>query len=210
MQDVDNRKRVLWLAGIGGALVLGILFITVFAGTPSTGYDPGVSLRTEDTAQTGIGQPDSAEQEPATPQTQAFSLGAGDILSLAWRLALVAIIVAASLFALRWYARKTSGPRSQTGFLRVVDTLPVGSGRTIHLVALGERVIVVGATPQSLGLLSELTPEESDLVMQESVHASDQPFGAFAGELMKNLRKTNSMRTSRHRVTHDVAVEEIG
>lgn len=210
MQDVDNRKRVMWLAGIGGALVLGILFVTVFAGTPSTGYDPGVSLRPEDTAQTGIGQPDSAAQETATPQTQAFSLGAGDILSLAWRLALVAIIVAASLFALRWYARKTSGPKSQTGFLRVVDTLPVGSGRTIHLVALGERVIVVGATPQSLGLLSELTPEESDLVMQETVHASDQPFGAFAGELMKNLRNTNSMRTTRRRVTHDVAVEEIG
>src|SRR5690606_15288527 len=134
------------------------------AGTPSTGYDPGVSLRPEDTTRQ-VGQADSTAGESATPRTQAFRLGAGDIFSLAWRLALVAVIVAASLFALRWYARKTSGPKSQTGFLRVVDTLPVGSGRTIHLVALGERVIVVGATPQSLGLLNELTPEESTRVM---------------------------------------------
>ena len=210
MQDVDNRKRMMWLAGVGGALVIGILFVTAFAGGPSTGYAPGVSLRPADTAQLGVGQPDSASDEPATPQTQAFSLGAGDILSLAWRLALVAIIVAASLFALRWYARKTSGPKSQTGFLRVVDTLPVGSGRTIHLVALGERVIVVGATPQSLGLLNELTPEESSRVMDETVHASEQPFGAFAGELMKNLRNTNSLRATRHQASPVAAVEEIG
>ncbi len=205
MQDVDNRKRMMWLAGVGGALVLGILFVTMFAGGPSTGYDPGVSLRPEETSLAGVGQPASAAEEPATPQTQAFSLGAGDIFSLAWRLALVAIIVAASLFALRWYARKTSGPKSQTGFLRVVDTLPVGSGRTIHLVALGDRVIVVGATPQSLGLLNELTPEESEGVLLESLHAHEQPFGAFAGELMKNLRHSNTARSLRH----DVALEEI-
>lgn len=210
MQDVDNRKRVMWLAGVGGALVLGILFVTLFAGSPSTGYNPGVSLQPESGMEESS-QP-AADEELAsdTPQTQAFSLGAGDILSLAWRLALVAIIVAASLFALRWWARKTSGPKSQTGFLRVVDTLPVGNGRTIHLVALGERVIVVGATQQSLGLLNELTPEESNRVMDDLVHSAEQPFGAFAGELMKSLRNTNSMRATRHQPTRDVAVEEIG
>jgi flagellar protein FliO/FliZ len=208
MQDVDNRKRVLWLAGVGAALVLGILFVTVFAGSPSTGYDPGVSLRPETGLQENTQSPPPQPVE-SDPQTQSFSLGAGDIVSLAWRLALVALIVAASLFALRWWARKTSGPKSQTGFLRVVDTLPVGNGRTIHLVALGDRVIVVGATQQSLGLLNELTPDEATQVMDEAVHAAEQPFGAFAGELMKNLRNTNSLRSSRRPLPQDFTPEEI-
>ncbi|MDZ7729043.1 MAG: flagellar biosynthetic protein FliO [Dehalococcoidia bacterium] len=58
---------------------------------------------------------------------------------------------------MRWWAGKSTGPRSSTGFLRVVDTLSVGNGRTIHLVALGERIIVVGATQQSLSYLNELS-----------------------------------------------------
>jgi flagellar biogenesis protein FliO len=169
----------MWLGLLGGALLLGILVVAVLAPGDGGGYEPGpqVSVDTTSTA-------------PATeePGTQSFSLGAGDLASLAWRLGLVIAIIAVSIVGLRWWARRTTGPRSGTGFLRVLDTLAVGNGRTIHLVALGERVIVVGATQQSLAYLNELTEDETSRVMTEAAKPVDEALGNFAADLAAAFR----------------------
>lgn len=202
-----GQRRVLWLAGVAGALLLGIILVSAFAPGGETGYEPGPDLRPAGSGEpgsagadgeesAGVGQASTQDQEgaPEEPGTQAFSLGPGDLISLAWRLGLVIAIIALAVVALRWWAGKSTGPRSSTGFLRVVDTLSVGDGRTIHLVALGDRVIVVGATQQSLSYLNELTPEETEDVTAEPDGPADQPFGGFAAQLMENLRSGRTTR----------------
>jgi flagellar biogenesis protein FliO len=94
---------------------------------------------------------------------------------------------------LRWWGKKTSGPRSTTGFLKVIDTLAVGNGRTIHLVALGDRVIAVGATTQQLTLLNELTDDEATRVLAMAPKEGDQPLAAFATELFQSMRGTKRL-----------------
>ncbi|KAA0237154.1 hypothetical protein EDM76_06960 [bacterium] len=184
MNGAANRRRVLWLALIGGVLLLSVLFVTLLAPSPGPASTSPV-IRTSETA--------GSEEQPATePRSSGFSLGGGDIVSLGLRLGLVAVIIAASIFALRWWGRKTLGPKSASGFLRVVDTLAVGNGRTIHLVALGQRVIAVGATAQQLSYLAELTDDESHSVLETLPRPTDQSVAGFAAELFNSMRRDTS------------------
>jgi flagellar biogenesis protein FliO len=185
LNDADGRKRLLWLAAIGGVLVCAIIFISVAApGTPEgAGNDLTINPENGEAADA----PAESEQEPP-----GFSLSAGGALSLAWRLALVVVVIAGAVVGLRWWGRKAMAPRSTSGFLRIVDTLAISNGRTIHLVALGERVIVVGATSQQLAYLNELTPDESGDVLSRLARQEETgSLGGFAAELFQSLRKEN-------------------
>jgi flagellar biogenesis protein FliO len=185
LNDADGRKRLLWLAAIAGVLVCAIIFISLAApGTPEgAGDDLTINPGSGEAADT------AAEAESDPP---GFSLSAGGALSLAWRLALVVVVIAGAVVGLRWWGRKAMAPRSTSGFLRIVDTLAISNGRTIHLVALGERVIVVGATSQQLAYLNELTPDESGDVLGRLARQDETAnFGGFAAELLHSLRKDN-------------------
>lgn len=182
MSDPAARKRLTWLVAICGALLVAILFVSLAAPSPRPASptlvpaDPGAAA-------------DSAA--PAAAPEAGFSLGPGDLVSLGWRLGLVALIIAGSIVGLRWWARRMAAPASTTGFLRVVDTLPISSGRTIHLLALGDRVIAIGATPQQITMLEALTPEEAARVLAAADAKNDPlPLGDFAAQLLDSLRRT--------------------
>jgi flagellar biogenesis protein FliO len=87
----------------------------------------------------------------------------------------------------------------------VVDTLAISNGRTIHLVALGDRVIAVGATAQQLTLLNELTEEEAATVLTENPRDAEQPLAAFAAELFQSMRRGGRQNRpgSRQTITGD-------
>jgi flagellar biogenesis protein FliO len=187
MNDREGRKRVLWLAAIAGVLVCAIIFISL-AAPDTSGANPD-ALRITPGGEALEGTDTEAAEETDAP---GFSLSAGGAVSLLWRLALVVLVIAGAVVGLRWWGRKAMAPRSSSGFLRIVDTLAISNGRTIHLVALGERVIVVGATSQQLAYLNELTPDESGDVLSR-IAREDQAgsLGGFAAELFQSLRKEN-------------------
>ena len=179
MNDSPQRRKVLVLCLVGGALVLALFVLSLLA---SPGPPSGLPVL----------RPDATTQ-PVQPGSEdgsgAFSLGVGGLLSLAWRLGLVIIIIAVSVIGLRWWGRKTAGPKSQGGFLRVVDTLPIGNGRTIHLVSIGDRVIAIGATPQSVAFLTNLDPDEAATVLGDRNGPLPQSLSSFATELFQSVRR---------------------
>lgn len=188
MNDPKTRKKLLWAVAIGGALLLSLLFVSLLA--PS---QPGISeTPTIRTSANGEILLDAQQQSAAVPANSGggFSLGGGELISLAWRLLLVVIIIAVSIAGLRWWGRKASGPKSSTGFLRVVDTLAISNGRTIHLVALGDRVIAIGATAQQLTLLNELTGPEATTVLDAAARPDEQPISQFATQLFEQMKRT--------------------
>ncbi|MGE5594397.1 MAG: FliO/MopB family protein [Hyphomicrobiales bacterium] len=202
MNTIGDRKRLVWLAVIGGVLLVSLLFVSLMAPSAHPGEDEPV-IRPETVTAEGTSAANSSLAGTSgtgttdTAEPQGFSLSGGDAFSLAWRLGLVAIIIAVSIAGLRWWGKRTSGPRSTTGFLRVLDTLAISNGRTIHLVALGERVIAVGATAQQLTFLNELTEDEAARVLAAIPEPSDQPIASFAAELFQQMRGTGTPRTNR-------------
>lgn len=197
MNDPKTRKRLTWIVAIAGVMLCALLFISTFAPSAPTAADSPVLRPAETTSLTG--NPATAQEQSGDSGSSAgFSLGGGELVSLAWRLGLVIAIIAVSIVGLRWWGRKAAGPRSTTGFLRVIDTLAISNGRTIHLVALGDRVIAVGATAQQLTLLNELSEDEALRVLADSSTASDQPLSQFAAELFQSMRRS-AQRSAPHR-----------
>ncbi len=179
MNDPAARRRLTWIVVIGGVLLVAVLFIASAApgGSPAQPQLPVL-----DPAST---------QTPPPAESAAFSLGPSDLISLGWRIGLVIIVIAGSVGGLRWWARRMAAPRSTTGFLRIVDTLPVGNGRTIHLLALGDRVIAIGATQQQITPLEPLTPEEAARVLAAADTPRDPlPIGEFATHLLESIRRS--------------------
>lgn len=131
-------------------------------------------------------------QVPVT-ETAPFSLGGGEVFSLIWRLGLVLLVLGVCIVGLRWWSKRAAGPRSMTGYLRIVDTLPIQGGRSVHLVAVGERVIVVGATAQQLSYLAELKDEEASDLLAEREVTEQQSVSAFAVQLFQSLRRDDRM-----------------
>lgn len=199
MNDPRVRKKLLWAAALGGALLCSLIFISFAAPSGSSSLQ-SPRITTTDTGALVLGSstPTTDSQRAASePEPGGFSLGGGQLFSLAWRLALVIIIIAVSVAGLRWWGKRTSGPRSTTGFLRVLDTLAISNGRAIHLVALGERVIAVGATAQQLTLLNELSDDEAAKVQEQVAKPDEQPLSQFAAQLFEQMKRTTSRTPDR-------------
>jgi flagellar biogenesis protein FliO len=79
-----------------------------------------------------------------------------------------------------------------------VDTLPFQGGRSVHLVAVGERVIVVGATAQQLSFLAELKAEEATSLLEQRSTTPEPSVSAFAAQLFQSLRRDGNQMTSGH------------
>ncbi|MCZ2109842.1 MAG: flagellar biosynthetic protein FliO [Dehalococcoidia bacterium] len=181
MNDPKQRKKLLWALILGGALVFCLVFVSLFApSAPSATNEPVLRVATD------AATPAATVSAAASPSGSGFSLGGGQLVSLAWRLALVAVIIAISIVGLRWWAR----PRPQLSVPKVYPR-----HRTIHLVALGDRVIAIGATPQQLTFLNELSDDEARHVIDSLPQQADQPLSAFAAELFQSVRRTTTARS---------------
>lgn len=186
MKTQDNRRRMMWLGALCAALIGAVVFISAMAPEPPA--ESGPSLRPADSTLTSAETTTGTASADTTGDGGGFSLGGGQAASLILRLGLVALIIAGSIVGLRWWGKRTSGPRSTSGFLRVVDTLAISNGRSIHLVALGDRVIAVGATAQQLSLLNELSDDEAARVRDMTAQDPTQPIATFAAELFQSMR----------------------
>jgi flagellar biosynthetic protein FliO len=105
-------------------------------------------------------------------------LGALDLVDLATK----CLIVLALLFVtLRVLARmQTTGTR-RAGRLQVLESRSLAAKASVHLVAVGDRRLVVGLTPNGMTSLAELKAEEleaadfaAELAAQEAAAAGPQ------------------------------------
>ncbi len=97
---------------------------------------------------------------PATsgsgPQPAA-GMSVGALVGVLLKVGIVAVLLGASLWLLRRYAGTSTRAAGRTGAVHIADTIPIAQGRAIYVVDLGDRALVVGATPQQFNLLGEMT-----------------------------------------------------
>ena len=159
------------LAGAGLVLVAGLL--TVFAPASTTpGSDPGTmpagSLMgtSADAAIGGSG--------PLNPSALQPLLGAQSDPGLPTFMDVVAkgvLVLALLLITLRVLRRFSSAANPATARMVVLESRPLAQRATLHLVAIGERRLVLGLTQSGLVSLAELSAEE----LPEEVAALDRP-----------------------------------
>lgn len=104
----------------------------------------------------------SAQEATAEVGADVTSFGIGDWVNLGLRLALVVGVIWAAVHAMRWYVRRMNRGAGRNGLraLEILETHALGPNRTLHLVRLGDRAVLVGATQERITQL--LTVDDPD------------------------------------------------
>lgn len=165
-------------SGRGLAIAVAVLVVVVLAVytlTAGTERTPGVAgppVAAQAPSQE-VAADAAAHGRPAGPEL----LGAGDLVGLLLKTGVVVALLGASLWALRRYAG-AAPLRRGTGAVTVAETLPLAQGRAVYVLDVGDRALLVGATPQQLTLLGEVR----DTAVLAKLRAAPEPSApALAG-----------------------------
>ncbi|HJN93067.1 MAG TPA: flagellar biosynthetic protein FliO [Dehalococcoidia bacterium] len=133
----------------------------------------------------------NADSTTPTIGGNVSGFSSGDIFGLLWRLALVVAIIWASIYVLRRFATRSQKVQSESGALKVLETVGLASDRLVYLLEAGDRVLVVGSTPNHIALLAEL--DDPDIVSSLR-HDADRtsPRVATLGGMMRDFGGTVS------------------
>ncbi len=89
-------------------------------------------------------------------------------LDMGVKLLLVIGLVYATLLGLRWL-QKFKNPMNDSGAaIQVLETVGLAPGRSLHLIVVGEKTLLLGSTEQNISLLSELADAHIPLPEEES------------------------------------------
>jgi flagellar biogenesis protein FliO len=75
-------------------------------------------------------------------------------------LVVVGLILGAQALLRRW--EFGGGRGGGKGPARLLQSLPLGAGAVLHVLAVGKRVLVVGSGPRGVSLVTELEAEDLD------------------------------------------------
>lgn len=119
----------------------------------------------------------SLDQDPA--DARPFWLVSAE---LALKLLLVIGLIYAALRGLRWLQGGRRRPSTGGATIRVLETVGLTPGHSLHLVVVGEKTLLLGATEQQLSLLAELAellPETEEEPLFDEMLGSAQDREAF-------------------------------
>jgi flagellar protein FliO/FliZ len=100
--------------------------------------------------------------QPGAAHATSIASGTG---SAALHMVLGLAIVVALIFGIYWLlkrtARRNDGTVRDDGFIGVVSSTPLGPQRSVHLVRVGDELVLVGASEQSVTPIRVYSPEEA-------------------------------------------------
>ncbi len=181
---------------------------TATAGASAAGAPAGASVAaaTETATATAIATAtgsvaetaDEAAGEETALGSNVATFSSGDIFGLLWRLALVALIIWASIFVLRKFVMRSSRTSSASGALKVLETIGLSNNRLVYLLEAGDRILVVGSTPNQMTLLAELDDPEVVSALRNDADQTS-PKVATLGDMMRDFGQSMGHRFSEAR-----------
>jgi flagellar protein FliO/FliZ len=112
-----------------------------------------------------VGESELADLGSGTPSTTTVpGSGAGDIGRLLLGLVIVVLVIGALYAILKrvQHGRLPGGRAGRgDGSVEVMSTTPLGPGRNLHLVRVGDRVLLLGASEHSVSLLQAYDHESA-------------------------------------------------
>lgn len=105
------------------------------------------------------------------------------------RMIFVLGLVLAAIYGLYALLKRSARPAAPSDtYLRVLASATIASGRSLHVVSVGDAAWLVGATDSSIGLISEIKDKEViDALALRAAEAPQTPrkdFSAMLGELL--------------------------
>lgn len=115
------------------------------------------------------------------------------------------LILAATYYVTKFLASRGLN-QSKTKTMKLLETMPLGADKSLHLVKVGGQYYLIGSASKNLFLVSELDQEKLfSEQMQNSYNLNDieienyedglegKDFGSYLGSMKGNLKKLKSM-----------------
>lgn len=131
--------------------------------------------------------PKSLTSSGAAHATSVASGTGGAALHMVLGLAIVVGLIFGIYWLLKRTAKRNDGTVRDDGFIGVVSSTPLGPQRSVHLVRVGDELVLVGASEQSVTPIRVYTPEEARKLGVDK-HDFDTPDGPRPS-LLETLRR---------------------
>jgi flagellar biosynthetic protein FliO len=145
----------------------GILFAAYSVPTPKAVATPTPAVSTAKTDEGLFNYDPNAgtilEEEPA--DQRPLWLSAFDLIL---KLGIVILLIYASLVGLRKLQLKSRNSGNDGAAIRLLETRALGKEKALHLVVVGEKTLLIGATEHQLNLIAELADTSTPLVEEPS------------------------------------------
>lgn len=126
-----------------------------------------------------------SESQPEAPVRNGAIFGIWDFI----RMILVLVLVIALIYGFFYLLKKLSAPKDGgLDLVRVLETRNLSGNRNLHLVEVGNQILLVGSSENGVTLISEVTDKETvdGIKLRESEAASAVPGKNFA-DLLKGF-----------------------
>jgi flagellar biosynthetic protein FliO len=111
-------------------------------------------------------------------------LGAWGYVGLVFNLGLVLVAIWAAVMAMRWYVRRMNGEIGGARQLQVLESRALGPNRSLHLVRLADRAVLLGVTADRINaLLTVDDPAEVERMVAAAAAGQDGGLRRVAGDV---------------------------
>lgn len=136
----------------------------------------------------------AVEAQPLTQlvgadQSTSVTEALGPITRMVGALIVVILCIYIGLFVLRKMMGKRHHAIADSGALQVLQTAHLAPRRSVSLIKVANRAVLIGVTDNHLSVLTELSEEETSEILQAS-QSSPEPdqFGPFLAKAMRKIR----------------------
>lgn len=117
-----------------------------------------------------------------------LAFGGQDWFNLGLRLGLVLLVIWAAIVAMRWYVRRMNGEGGGGGRqLKIVETRSLGPNRSLHLVRIGDRAVLIGVTAERINHLLAIDDPEEVERLTRAVEVVEPGGGATLSSMVGSL-----------------------
>ncbi len=177
MKNNKNNRRSWWLAGI---VISVALFGLLFIGTTSTEVEA-----------TTFGSPDKFTTVESATGAALIDSAMPSMFRMVSALVIVIACIYVALYLLKRLQRNRFSGRKGSAILEVLETTCVAPKKTISLVRVGEKSVLVGITEGQMNVLTELDADQTTAVMAgPEITEETQPFSGSLTQAFKRLQSS--------------------
>lgn len=137
-----------------------------------------------------LAEAEKAASAPSSPGTAVVLFG------IFWKLALVIGLIVLTVWALRRILRVGGLPLSTPGAVRVLAVTHLDARRSVFIIEVGDRVLVVGGGVESLNLLAEINSPIEKSQLRDRIREAEGS-GKFSSYLTSWATRMTGVRGAR-------------
>ena len=166
MAPNSNKKRGrLGLVIVLVAALVGVLLIGVGRNDDhATVWAQSAQMAAPTTTTDSISQATSTEYQPMAGKSEA----ATSLIKMLLALAVVVVCIYVAVFLLKKLMANRRGGRNGNSLLEVIETAHLDPKKSLSLVRIADKSVLLGVTENQISVLTELDPERTRAAMQQT------------------------------------------